>query len=97
MLLPPLLLKIVRVSAHIADARRVPVSDASHPPASRPATGTARAKERSSKHKVENESNQTGYEGSGNQPGPRRHLTPFCVAIDISEGKEKSRREDAKD
>ena len=82
-------------SAHTADPRRVPVSDASHPPSNRPATGTARAKERSSEHKVEDESNQIGYEGSGNHPGPSRHLTPFCVPIDISEGKEKSRGEDA--
>src|SRR5258708_39666398 len=96
MFLPPLLPKIVRVSAHIADARRVQVSDASHLPSNRPATVTAKAKERSSEHKVEDESNQTGYEGSDNHPGPSRHLTPFCVPIDISERKETSRGEDAK-
>ena len=65
-------------------------------PANRFATGAARPKERSSEQKIKDESNEIGYEESGNHPGPGRLLTPFCVPVDISEGKEKSRGEDAK-
>src|SRR6202161_1058457 len=65
-------------------------------PSNRLATGTARPKERPSEHKIKDESNQVGYEESGNHPNPSRHLTPCCVPINISEGKEKSRGEDAK-
>jgi hypothetical protein len=59
-------------------------------PSNRLATGTARPKERPSEHKVKDESNQIGYEESGNHPGPSRHLTPFCVAIDISEARKQA-------
>jgi hypothetical protein len=64
------------------------------PPSNRLATGTARPKERPSEHKIKDESNEVGYEESSHHPDPSRHLTPFCVPIDISEGKEKCRGED---
>jgi hypothetical protein len=59
-------------------------------------TGAARRKERPSEQEIKDESNEIGDEESGNHPGPSRHLTPVCVPVDISEGKEKSRGEDAK-
>jgi hypothetical protein len=79
--------RILRVSAVAAEC---------FSPANRLATGAARPKERPSEQKIEDESNEIGYEESGNQPGPGRLLAPFCVPVDISEGKKESRSEDAK-
>src|ERR1700683_4784553 len=81
------ILRTLRVSAVAAEC---------FSPANRLATGAARPKERPSEQKIKDESNEIGYEESGNHPGPSRHLTPFCVSVNISEGKEESRGEDAK-
>src|SRR5437660_5313616 len=97
-LLPPFLLQIVRGSAvmrPILESCELPQCEQNASPPRIGLLQDLQGKERYSEHKVKDESNQIGYEESGNYPDPRRHLTPFCVAVDISEGKEKSRGEDA--